>query len=57
MRSHSTLIAALIIALVALTTPLFVGLFFGGGHTAIVTTVAVLAFAVVIGSRRWFHRR
>ena len=56
MRSHSTLTAALIIALVALTAPIFLGISIGVGHTGVVTIVAVLAFAVTTGSRRYFHR-
>ena len=56
MRSYSTLIATLIIALLALATPLFFVFFIGGGHSAIAATVSVLGFAVAIGSRRWFYR-
>ncbi len=57
MRSHSTLIAVLIIALLALATPLYLVFFFGGGHSVIGATVAVLGLAVAIGSRRWIYRR
>jgi len=56
-RSYSTLSAALIIALVALSSPLFVACAYDGGYGGVAATVATLGFAVAIGSRRWFHRR